>query len=507
AGTGSYMNDVKFIGGHGSMNRGPINAPQQPRQNQPAIDPAWDTQYWSLWITNGGGGVFKDIWSASTYAANGVYVSNTSAPGRIYAMSVEHHVRNEVRFNNVSNWKVYALQLEEESRESWNCQPMEIEKCSDMLFANLYMFRVIRMINPYPYSARTWNCSRVEFLNVHNYSQIKYTTSLPLYDMTNDIQVRPMEFTRLYISGKIRPVLKDDGQIKRLARGFEFAEGACRDSRGNVYFSEQRWKRIYKWNHETNTLSMVADFPWEPLSLACDTKDNLLVVFKYWPQPGYLIDGKPEAFTNPEDAAGTSFSMWGNSGFATFVYSINPEKPEESIKILAKEKMPLTGEFAKALYPSNRWRDWHDFDEVSVRKAAECWMAPDGITIIPVCYDLARSSSLIEAVPGKPLYASDEYDKRIVKFEVGREGYLSKPEYFAEKGEFSAVTDGDGNVYVADGEIYVFDKTGKAMDMIRVPQRPVTITLGGSDMKTLYITTASELYGIRVKDYTKQSMK
>ena len=29
-------------------------------------------------------------------------------------MSVEHHVRNEVRFKNVSNWKVLALQLEEE---------------------------------------------------------------------------------------------------------------------------------------------------------------------------------------------------------------------------------------------------------------------------------------------------------------------------------------------------------------------------------------------------------
>ena len=45
------------------------------------------------------------------YTVAGLYVSDTSTEGRIYAMSVEHHVRNEVRFKNVSNWKVLALQL------------------------------------------------------------------------------------------------------------------------------------------------------------------------------------------------------------------------------------------------------------------------------------------------------------------------------------------------------------------------------------------------------------
>lgn len=70
-------------------------------------------------------------------------------PGRIYAMSVEHHVRNEVHFKNVSNWQVYALQLEEESRESLDCQQIELQNCSDILFANLYLFRVIRINTPF----------------------------------------------------------------------------------------------------------------------------------------------------------------------------------------------------------------------------------------------------------------------------------------------------------------------------------------------------------------------
>jgi hypothetical protein len=182
AGADSYLNDVKFIGGHGNIPRpGTPRVPGQPQEKD------WDSQYWSLWITDNGGGTFKDIWSASTFSSAGAYISNTSTPGRIYAMSVEHHVRNEIRFNKVSNWKIYALQLEEESRESSECQPMELQDCHNIIFSNLYLFRVIRVIKPYPYSIRVWGGSNLEFLNVHNYSQIKYTTTAPLYDVNTNL--------------------------------------------------------------------------------------------------------------------------------------------------------------------------------------------------------------------------------------------------------------------------------------------------------------------------------
>lgn len=150
AGSGSYVNDVKFIGGHGSMWKpvagqkaprwswGPreVSTPDKPVREQ-GMDQAWDTQYWSLWVTDGGGGIFKDIWTANTYASNGFYAENTSTEGRIYAMSIEHHVRNEEKFRNVSNWKVYCMQTEEETVESSECQPVEMDGCRDITFANL----------------------------------------------------------------------------------------------------------------------------------------------------------------------------------------------------------------------------------------------------------------------------------------------------------------------------------------------------------------------------------
>jgi len=503
SGPQSYLSDVKFYGLHGDMDRGPQKPwERKPRENsregrtELGKDPAWDSQYWSLWITNGGGGVFSNIWTACTFSTNGCYVSNTTTPGKIYAMSVEHHVRNEVRFKNVSNWKTYALQLEEETRESSECQPLEIENCNNLLFANFYTFRVIKVKVPYPYAVRTWNCNNVEFLNFHNYTQMKYTTTNSIYDINSNTQVRPWEFARLNISGKNNKKTSEE-KVQELAKGFEFAEGMCHDSKGNIYFSDGRMRRIYKWDVETEALSLVADFPWEPQSLACDSEDNLLVVFRYNPQPGLLINGEQERYTNAPDANGTSYSMWGNSGFAIWVYSIDPNNPEETIQKLASMPMSSIKNIHKALYPSNRWRDYHDFNEVVLNKATECYVAPDGKTIFPICYDFARSNSLIEAFPGKAVYATDEYDKRVVKLDVDANGFLSNLKYFAEKGEYSTAVDKQGNLYVADGNIYVFNPDGKQIDYIEIPERPMTISFGGKDGNELFITSAEKLFRIK----------
>jgi len=495
SGENSYLNDVKFIGGHGGMQK-PGTVPK-PGIYSRGTDPSWDTQYWSLWITDGGGGTFFNIWTANTFATTGAYVSNSLTPSHIYALSVEHHVRNEIRFNNVANFNVYALQLEEESREGTECQPMEIENCHDMVFANLYMFRVIRLIKPYPYSIRSWGNKNIEFLNVHNYSQIKYTTTNPLYDVNSDTEVRPWEFARLFIGDKAAGDPEPSkGQVQRLATGFEFAEGSCSDSKGNIYFCEQRLKRIYKWDAATRNISLLADYHWEPLSLACDKNDNLLVVFKYVPKPGYLVNGKPEEFKNPPDAGGTSFSGWGNSGFGTLVYSVDPNNPDETIQLLKKAPMGSINPVYKALYPAHRWRDYHDFNTITVARDQECWVAPDGVTIIPVAYDLARSTALATAWPGKPAYMADEYDKRTVSVDVDQQGYISNLKYFAERGEFASATDSQGNVYIADGQVYVYDSTGKQIGVIKVPERPTSIVFGGKDGKTLFVTGHGGLYEV-----------
>lgn len=149
AGEGSYMYDVKFSGHdkarffhNGQSAANPLEKPMSiTPETHDLITRAWDNQHWSLWITNGGGGSFRDIWTANEYSSAGLYISHTDTPGRIYGMSLEHHLRNEAIFRNVANWKIYDFQFEVEA-EGIDTQPLDLIDCKNLTFANFYSYRV-----------------------------------------------------------------------------------------------------------------------------------------------------------------------------------------------------------------------------------------------------------------------------------------------------------------------------------------------------------------------------
>jgi len=96
---------------------------------------------YGLWVTDGGGGVFKNIWSPNSAGQIGFYVSDTDTTGRIYEMSIEHHRDVEVRLKNVANWTFYALQTEE-NVGSEKATAIELDNSRNITFANAYFYRV-----------------------------------------------------------------------------------------------------------------------------------------------------------------------------------------------------------------------------------------------------------------------------------------------------------------------------------------------------------------------------
>ncbi len=78
--------------------------------------------------------------------------------------------------------------------------------------------------------------------------------------------------------------------------------------------------------------------------------------------------------------------------------------------------------------------------------------------------------------------------------DVDAGGYVNNLKYFVDKGEFGTTEDGRGNVYIADGEIYVYDAQGKFIKEIKTPERPTSIVISADD-KILYITSAGSLFG------------
>ena len=514
AGEDSYLNDVKFVGGHGTLRKPTPGQPARrynrsaPRISSPenpvtetGKDLAWDTQYWSLWIADGGGGIFKDVWTADTYAASGLYVSDTKTPGRIYAMSLEHHVRTEARFSNVENWKIYAFQFEEEGKEGPDCHMAEMAGCKNIELINVWMYRVIRAFLPKEIGYRIWDCEDITFRNMYNYTQVLPVIEFPVYDMNKRLPIYSWNFARLAITGQekgLRPALDTVGNPVRLATGFELASGAVADSQGNVYFCENRLKKIYKWSAETGEVTLLADYPWKPFTLAVDTQDNLLVIFRYDPQPGYLVNGKQETVPRlPDD--NPMYSGWGNSGWAAWGYSFDPDNADATMKPMPRVATSSVKNVARVIHPSSRWRG--DFEKVAESMPEYSFIAPDGVTLIPETYDLGRSCALIAVTPGQAqkAYVTNENVKITLAYTVDADGSLSQPQQLCPYGQYSNVTDRDGNIYVADGEIFVYSPDGKELKRIRLEERPISLAIGGKQGELLFATTTRSIYALRIK--------
>jgi sugar lactone lactonase YvrE len=496
AGKDSMVDDVRFLGGHGTVNPG-----ETPAQNEKIweqiynnthtadsnIHRRWDGQYPSLWITDGGGGTFVNIWTPSTFAQAGLYISNTATSGRVYELSSEHHVRNEVVFDNVSHWQIYALQTEEERGEGGFALPLEIRNSSDITISNLHMYRVVSSYQPFRYAISVRDSKDIRFRNVHCYSDSKASFDNSVFDQTHNIEIRQREFAWLTLSGnppearpaQPSPVLAEGAQVEKLVDGFFNISGGAVDSAGDFYFVDAKWQKIYRWSPLARQLSVVRDNPLDPVQLAFDKSGNLIVI-----------------------------SYQGNGT----VYTFKPDTDFDQLSLLKPDpSLPRPG--MTPVLPVDYWRNENDFPEAVTRKKAYQFVSLDHSVFIPAgedfvsgslyygskMHDVLRAFGLAPAPIGKTFYVTDEEEQKTYKSTVDQDGTLTNLKLFVNVGGESVTEDADGNVYIAAGQIYVFNPEGKPIDTIDVPERPSQLLFGGADRKTLFIAARSSLYAVRLR--------
>jgi Pectate lyase superfamily protein/SMP-30/Gluconolactonase/LRE-like region len=492
AGSDSMMNDVRFLGGHGTVD---LNAKAsvssqgwtEVYNNTHTADPnasrRWDGQYPSLWIT--GGGTFVDIWTPSTFAQAGLYISNTSTEGRIYELSCEHHVRNEVVLDHVSNWRIYALQTEEERGESAFALPLDIRDSSNVTFANLHMYRVVSSYQPFLYAVQVSSSRNIRFRNIHCYSNSKVSFDNSVYDESHNVELRQRELAWLTMSGDApqprerRPsrVLAKGAQVERLTGGFFNISGGAIDRSGNVYFVDARWQTIYRWSVETRQLSKVRDNPLDPVQLFFDKAGDLMVI-------SYADNG--------------------------IVYSFKPGSRDDDITVLeAQPAGPHPG--MTPVLPVDSWTNRNDFVEAMSARKPYAFVSPDGTTFLPAGEDfvtgklyygtklneLLRAFGLAPAAEGQLYYVSDEAGEKTYVGTVGVDGTLSNLRLFAERGGEGLARDEKGNVYIAAGQVFVYSPSADLLETIGVPERPLQLLFGGSDGHTLLILARTSLYAVR----------
>jgi len=257
--------------------------------------------------------------------------------------------------------------------------------------------------------------------------------------------------------------------------------------KGTVYFTDSRWRQIYRWSADDQKLKIVRELLVTPAALAFDKSGNLIVTTN----KGEVITFNPDSTENDLQLIRSDTPESHHAKIALIPgHSWRDEHDFLPITTYSKENPPVT----HSSYTAHRWRDRNNDSPLT-----DHFISPDGTTFIPQCEDLCRAYSLRKAVPGHPFFIADEFGQKTYKFSVNSDGSLSNPELFAERGELDVAVDVKGNVYIPAGDIFVYDKSGRQIDVIEVPEHPACVVFGGKDRKTLFITARSSLYKVKTR--------
>lgn len=533
AGETSLMDDVQFHGGGGtylpaSVRTAFYNGGRAAGPGANGAGGRWGAQYPSLWITHGGGGTFADIWSPDTFAQAGVEISDTTTPGHVYELSTEHHLFNEIKLDHVENWDFNAPQTEEEAATSPESVSFEITDSKHITIANYHGYRVTRSHAPFPAAVRLYNSSDIHFRNVHVNAESGYgvcdengcgtvlrVSKFPyenaIQDVTHHLEVREHELAVLDVpADPVRPaptpmpvVVAPAAKVERLEGGFYAISGAAVDAAGTLYFVDHHQQRIFAWS-AARGLRVVRDSPLDPVSVAVDKSGGLVVVSSAG-RDGTVYALRPDA-----------------SSDETTVLQPQPSATHAGAAIMLPANVWDNGEFANQL--NLETYEYTTLAQMFARDvgtpAAKSFVSPDGSLVLPAGRVFRQgpddsypgmdetgwrwsnnldTNGFLTALPGQRVFVASSAEDRTYRATVRADGTLGDLEPFAERGGESVAVDSEGHVFVANGQIFVYDRAGKSLGQIDVPERPIDLVFGGADRRTLFILGHHTLYALHMR--------
>jgi gluconolactonase len=277
-----------------------------------------------------------------------------------------------------------------------------------------------------------------------------------------------------HAAGADAGLIADGAKVEVLSEGYIFTEGPAVDRDGNVFFTDQPNDRIVKFNaadgsfadwlkpagrsngtffDKDGNLLACADEKNELWSISPDKKITVLIS----DFGGKLLNGPNDLWIRPD----------GNLYFTDPLYKRDYWKRDK----MAQQP----GEYVY-------------FFDVKSKKAT------------PVAKDLKQPNGIIGTPDGKTLYVADIAARKTYSYSVKPDGALENKTLFCEMGSDGMTIDTEGNVYLTGRGVTVFDKTGKQLMNIPIPE-PWTgnVTFAGKDRHLLFITASKKVYGVKMR--------
>jgi len=266
-------------------------------------------------------------------------------------------------------------------------------------------------------------------------------------------------------------IIAPGAKLEKLADGFLFTEGPAADAKGNVYFTDQPNDRIMKWS----------------------------------------VDGELSTFMQPGGRSnGLYFDRQGN------LWACADEKNELWIITPEKKVTKIPGYFEGKLFngPNDLWispaggvfftdpfykRSWWNHTAMPQEKQCVYFLHTDHKTVDRVATDLVQPNGIVGSGDGKTLYVADIGGKKTWSYKIEKDGSLTNKTLFCEMGSDGITIDIKGNLYLTGKGVTIFDKSGKKIGTIDVPENwTANVCFGGKGRKTLFITASKSLYCMKM---------
>lgn len=267
-------------------------------------------------------------------------------------------------------------------------------------------------------------------------------------------------------------LIEPGAKLQKLAGEFAFTEGPTWDSAGNVYFTDQPNNRILKWNIEGNLSTFMA--PAGRANGMCFGAHGNLVA---------CAEEKNELWSIAPDGKVTVIAS---------EYAGKPFNGPNDVWIAPNGALYFTDPFYK--------RAWGRHKQMPQDGEHVYFVSPDYKRIERVVTDLQKPNGITGTPDGKRLFVADIGGGRTWAFDIQPDGTLTNKTLFCELGSDGMTLDELGNLYLTGKGVTIFDRTGRKIEHINVPEPwTANVSFGGPDHRTLFITASRSLYSIRLR--------
>ncbi len=269
-------------------------------------------------------------------------------------------------------------------------------------------------------------------------------------------------------------ILAPDACLQKLADEYLFTEGPACDAEGNVFFTDQPNNRILKWATD-GKLSTFMQPCGRSNGLCFDRQGNLIA----------CADQNNELWSIAPDGKITVLVRHYRGKLLNAPNDLWI-RPDGGIY------------FSDPYYRRNYWSRGPKEDPL------ECvfFLSPDHKTLVRVIEDLKQPNGLIGTPDGKTLYVADIGAGKTYAYDIRPDGNLTNRKLFCPMGSDGMTIDNEGNVYLTGKGVIVFDKSGRKIEHIQVPEPwTANVCFGGKDRKTLFITASRCIYTIGTRTH------